>query len=268
MTTYNKFSYSLQMPEIAKSIKDYVSNSYDHNWLIKNRFSLVDEFKQEFLEWFSKNPLKFHGLEQFPYFYITNGITEFVQEAIPEHKLRPVSQPDEYPGYHYKAQICIQNGIKLDHKIPVISLPFYSNAEIHPKTNEIISQDSIVDLAWSSNYGKEGSFDLSNSKYVVYSFSKTFGMQYHRIGVCFSKQQIWSMEVYHKNFYVNLAALSIVKNLMKKFEPNYLYDKYRVDFEKICYANNLEPSNSLWFGLKDGVKVPLFELLYDAYYRE
>lgn len=256
------------MPEIAQAIKNHVANDYDHNFLIKNRFDLVETFKEEFLEWLNKGPLKFTGLEEFPYFYITNGITEFVQEAIPEHKLRPISQHDEYPGYHYKAQICIENGIKLENRIPVISLPFYSNAEIHPKTNEIISQNSIVDLAWSSNYANTGEFNLSNSKYVVYSFSKTFGMQYHRIGVCFSKQKIWSMEVYHKNFYVNLAAVSIVKALIKEFEPNYLYDKYRRDFEKICYENDLQPSNSLWFGLKDGVKVPLFELLYDAYYKK
>ena len=93
-------------------------------------------------------------------------------------------------------------------------------------------------------------------------------MQYHRIGVCFSKQKLWSIEVYHKNHYVNLAALSIVKELIKTFEPNYLYDKYREDFEKICYKNNLQPSNSLWFGLQDGVKVPLFELLYEEYYKK
>ena len=268
MTTYNKFSYSLQMPEVRDTIKEHVFNNYDHNFLVKNRFSLVEEFKEEFLRWFEKNPLKFTGLESFPYFYITNGITEFVQEAIPEHKLRPISQKDEYPGYYYKAQICIDNGLKLENRIPVISLPFYSNAEIHPVTNDVISQDSIVDLAWSSNYAKEQTFDLSNSKYVVYSFSKTFGTQYHRLGVCFSKQKIWSLEVYHKNFYVNLAALSIVKELMKKYDPNYLFNKYRTEFETICFENNLEPSNSLWFGLQDGVKVPLFELLYDTYYKK
>ena len=267
MSDYVTASYSVQMPEVTQIIKEHTAKSYDHNYLIKNRFTLIDQFKEDFLKWINTGNLKFTGLEKFPYIYITNGITEFVQEVIPEHSLRPISQAEEYPGYMYKAQICMKSKIKLENKIPVISLPFYATADIHEKTEEIISQDSIVDLAWASNYKLEKTFDLSKSKYVAYSFSKTFGIQYHRLGIVFSKEPIWSLEVYHKNFYVNLVAVSLVTELMKNFNANYLYDKYNKEIEDLCYQNDLQPTNSLWFGTKDNKKVPLFEVIYNAYYK-
>jgi len=266
MTNYVTASYSVQMPEIKEVIKSYTANKYDHNYIVKNRFELIDQFKEDFLKWVNTGNLKFSGLDSFPYVYITNGITEFIQEVIPEHSIRPISQAEEYPGYMYKAQICIKSGILLKNKIPVISLPFYATANIHDKTEEIISQDSIVDLAWAGNYKLNRTFDISKSKYVAYSFSKTFGIQYHRLGVVFSKEPILSLEVYHKNFYVNLVAVGIVSELMKNFSANYLYDKYNKEFEIICEKENLEPTNSLWFGTKNGKKVPLFDAVFNTYY--
>lgn len=265
MSDYVTASYSIQMPEITKVIKE-AANTYDHNYLIKNRFKLIDQFKQDFLNWVNSGNLTFSGLDTFPYVYITNGITEFIQEVIPEHGLRPISLRDEYPGYMYKAQICMKSGIKLENKIPVISLPFYSTAEIHEETNKIIAQDSIIDLAWASNYKLKQNFDLSKSKYIAYSFSKTFGIQYHRLGIVFSKEPIWSLEVYHNNYYVNLVAVDLVTKLMKNFGANYLYDKYNKEFDLICEKEGLEPTNSLWFGTRKGKKIPLFEAVYNAYY--
>lgn len=258
-------SYSLQMPEITSVIKSHAKN-YDHNKLVANRFDLIDQFKLDFLNWVNTGNLTFTGFDQFPYVYITNGISEFIQEVIPEHGIRPISQDQEYPGYMYKAQICLKNNIKLPNKIPVISLPFYATADIHEKTCEILEQDSIIDLAWASNYKERKEFDLSKAKYLAFSFSKTFGIQYHRIGICFSKEPIWSLEVYHKNNYVNLVAVDLVQELMKNFSSNYLYDKYNAEFENICEKNDLEPTNSLWFGTRQGKKVPLFDYLYREYY--
>lgn len=264
MSNYVTASYSLQMPEITKVIKSH-SNNYDHNKLVANRFDLIEQFKEDFLLWVNSGNLTFSGFEQFPYVYITNGISEFIQEVIPEHGLRPISQAEEYPGYMYKAQICLKNNIKLSNKISVISLPFYSTAEIHTSTQEVIDNEGIIDLAWASNYKLKKHFDLSKSKYLAFSFSKTFGIQYHRIGICFSKEPIWSLEVYHKNNYVNLVAVELVQELMKNFPANYLYDKYYRDFEAICLKNGLEPTNSLWFGKKENKKVPLFNFLYKEY---
>lgn len=257
-------SYSLQMPEITSVIKSHFKN-YDHNKLVANRFELIDQFKEDFFIWLNSGNLTFSGLDKFPHVYITNGISEFIQEVIPEHGIRPISQPDEYPGYMYKAQICLKNNIKLPNKVPVISLPFYATAEIHKETDNIINHNGLIDLAWASNYKVKKHFDLSNSKYVAYSFSKTFGIQYHRVGICFSKEPILSLEVYHKNNYVNLVGIELVQELMKNFSANYLYDKYSIRFKDICYKNNLEPTDSLWFGTKDNKKVPLFNYLYKEY---
>jgi hypothetical protein len=45
MTNYVTASYSVQMPEIKEVIKSYTANKYDHNYIVKNRFELIDQLK-------------------------------------------------------------------------------------------------------------------------------------------------------------------------------------------------------------------------------
>jgi hypothetical protein len=255
-------SYAYQFPEIQKEIKKFFAEDYDHNLLIEHRSHYINNFKDIFLRWFESSNLKIHGLDQFPYFYITNGISEFINEVIPEHKIRPISFEGEYPGYSYKAQICLKSGIQLTDNFKVLSVPFYKNARIHDQTYEVIADhNSIIDLAWSCNFKETQSLDVSNAGYVAYSFSKTFGIQYHRIGICFSKKPIYTFEIYHKNNYVNMASLAMCQHLMKVYKPDFLLDRYNPTIEKICKDQGISPSNSLWFGLDNNVKVPLFDLI-------
>jgi hypothetical protein len=259
---YLSGSYSYQFAEIEKEIKKFFTEQYNHNLLIENRNFYVDDFKDSFLKWFENANLKIQGLEKFPYFYITNGISEFINEVIPEHGIRPISLDGEYPGYSYKAQICLKSGISLPNNLKVLSVPFYKNASIHDQTYDIISdQNSIIDLAWCCNFKEKLSLDISNAGYAAYSFSKTFGIQYHRIGLCFSKKPIYTFEIYHKNNYVNLVSLMLCRHLMKSFDPDFLFNKYYPTIEKICESQQILPSNSLWFGLDHDSKVPLFDLI-------
>ena len=46
---------------------------------------------------------------------------------------------------------------------------------------------------------------------------------------------------------------------MKKISPSFLYDKYKDIAHKFCVDNNLEPTKSLWLGLKNGDRMSLIE---------
>ena len=46
---------------------------------------------------------------------------------------------------------------------------------------------------------------------------------------------------------------------MKKMTPSFLYDKYKDIAHKFCVDNNLQPTKSLWMGLKNGDRMPLIE---------
>ena len=104
-----------------------------------------------------------------------------------EHSLRPVCEEGEYIAYPAYARVMLKSGIKLDNKIDVISLPFCRTGDIHPNTCQILEKPSLVDLAWAGNSGVKETFDLSKVKYAAFSFSKCFGVQYHRIGIAYSK---------------------------------------------------------------------------------
>ena len=50
-----------------------------------------------------------------------------------------------------------------------------------------------------------------------------------------------------------------MKYIMSQISPSYLYDKYKDIAHKICVDNNLQPTKSLWIGLKEGNRQPLIE---------
>ena len=249
----------VQLPEVTQLIKEYFKEHYNHNYICRYKKELIEEFIKDFIPWLNKGHLKFKGLEDFKNVYITNGVTEFIQIAMVEHSLRPICVEDDYQAFSANASAYIRSGIKLNNKINVITLPFCKTADIHPKTCEILDTPCWVDLAWAGNSGIKETFDLSKAEYASFSFSKCFGVQYHRIGICFSKKPIKIMELQKGFEYVNIVGVEFMKYMMNKISPSYLYDKYKDIAHKICADNNLQPTKNLWIGLEDGKRKPLIE---------
>jgi hypothetical protein len=249
-------SYTIQFPEIKSTIVNFYNNIYDHEKLIKNRFEIQDKFIEDFVPWLNKGHIKFKGLKDFKYVYITNGISESITLSMLEHSLRPVVNVSEYPGYMCQAKEFFKSNISLKNKTNFLSLPFYNTADEHENTKNILTKNSFIDLAWAGGSGVKQIYDLSKVGYVAFSFSKMYGIQYHRVGILFSKKRIGTFEMYKKEAYVNLAGVSLAEQLMH-FEPNYFYDKYRHIADSICEKLNLKKTKSLWFGMKDNKKVPL-----------
>ncbi|MDB4335690.1 hypothetical protein OAA03_00355 [bacterium] len=251
-------SYTIQFPEIKKVIGNYYSKIYDHDSLIKDRHNIQDRFIENFISWFNKGHFKVKGLRDFKHVYITNGVSEAINMAMTEHSLRPEVVTDDYPGYIAQYLMLRKAGIALTNRIPFISLPFYDTADEHPQTETILEENAFVDLAWAGGSGLKKTYDLSKVGYVAFSFSKMFGIQYHRVGILFSKKPINTLEMFKKEAYVNLAGVDLINQLMS-FSPSYFYDKYRCQADEICKRLNLETTPSLWFGRKNNKKVPLLD---------
>ena len=103
----------------------------------------------------------------------------------------------EYKSYLAHARIYAESGNTLRNRTPFLSLPFYDTAEEHPTTQTILKGPAFIDLAWAGNCGLQGTYDLSNVSYASFSFSKMFGIQYHRIGILYSKTPIKHFEMYN-----------------------------------------------------------------------
>ena len=136
-------------------------------------------------------------------------------------------------------------------------MPFCRTGDVHPDTCHILEKPSLVDLAWAGNSGVEDTFDLSKVKYVAFSFSKCFGVQYHRIGIAYSKTPIKTLGLEADYTYVNMVGVELMNHLMS-ISPCYLYDKYKDITNKLCVDNGIEPTKHLWIGIKDGQRHPLF----------
>ena len=133
---------------------------------------------------------KFKGLKDFGYVYITNGVSEAITVCMLEHNLRPIVNKDDYPGYMCQAIAFKDSLITLRNRTKFLSLPYYNTADEHPDTIETLQEKSFIDLAWAGGSGLQKTYDVGKTEYVSFSFSKMFGIQYHRIGILFSKKPI------------------------------------------------------------------------------
>ena len=248
----------VQLPEVEDKIKDYFANHYNHNDLTINKKIICDDFKAKFIPWLNQGHIKFKGLEKFPYVYIINGVSEFIPKVLAEHKIRPMCVEGEYIAYPAHARALVKSGVKLDNKTDIISLPFCRTGNIHPETCKILEKPSLVDLAWAGNSGIKETFDLSKVKYATFSFSKCFGVQYHRIGIAYSKVPIQTLELEAGFTYVNVVGVDLMRHLMS-IPPHYLYDKYKHIADKLCKDNEVEPTKHLWIGFKDGKRHSLLK---------
>jgi len=258
-------TYALELPEIKEEVRKYYIKKYDLNSVMRKRFELIEEFKSVFLNWINTGNIKCIGLHHFPYVYVINGITDFIDQVIPEHKLKPIVLENEYPAYTFKALTCIKSRIKLDNKINVVSVPFYNDMSIHPATPQIIESNSIIDFAWAGNYSNKTEINVSKSSYVLHSLNKTFGLYNLRLGLCFSKTPISTFELYKDIPVVNLPNVELAIYLMKKFNPDYLYDVYHEEFKSKFIQNKIEPTASLWIGIKENKRYSIFDLIGKNY---
>jgi|TARA_B100001094_G_scaffold301759_1_gene328337 hypothetical protein len=249
-------AFPLQLPEVKRVISHYYNKIYDHNSILKDRFDIQEKFIKKFIPWINKGHMKFVGLKDFKYVYITNGVTEAIHTTMIEHSLRPMTQKDEYPGYFAHAKVLRESNIELKNRIKVLSLPFYNSGLEHPTTIKTLEENSFIDCAWAAGSGIKKTYDVSKVGYVAFSFSKMFGMQYHRVGILFSKKPVKTLDIYKEKAYVNLAGVDLINQLMS-FSPSYFYDKYKHISKEICKNLGVEETPSLWIGSKDGKKVPL-----------
>ena len=249
-------AYPLQLPEVKRVISHYYDKIYDHNSILKDRFDIQERFIENFVPWINKGHMKFTGLKDFKYVYITNGVTDAITTVMFEHGLRPLIQENEYPVYTAQAKVLRESNIPLKNRTKFLSLPFYYSGKEHDTTQETLEENSFIDCAWAGGSGIEKTYDVSKVGYVAFSFSKMYSLQYHRLGILFSKKPVKTFDIYKEKAYVNLAAADLVNQLMS-FSPSYFYDKYKHISKRICERLEVEETPSLWIGMKDGVKVPL-----------
>ena len=107
------------------------------------------------------------------------------------------------------------------------------------------------------------SFDLTEwdcVEDVVFSLSKVFPVAHYRIGMRLSKLDYDDgMFVYHKANYTNRFGAWLGQQLLDRYAYDWLWNKYKTQQAFHCALLEIEPSNSVLFGVDSHGKWPEYD---------
>lgn len=237
-----KSVYAYYLPETRKVISEVVSK-YPHELFLKSIFPGLDNFQVPVIKKFIKKSTYLKGLNQYKYQYPINGSSEAIFHLFAWIKANH-SNPNvyivegEYEGYKAYADAL---------KINITVVKTFEEMTAKPKgfiflsnpsaVNGNIIKNGIVKILCDAGHKiiYDGAYFNTTSVYnydlkhpniiaVLCSFSKPFGIFYHRIGFMFSRIQIESL--YGNIWFKNMLSLIIIDKLIDKFKPGYIYKKY------------------------------------------
>jgi len=236
---------------------------------VDDSFRIQDEFLKQIRSWLAVDPyVSIAGLEDFPFVYITNGISNAIETLIYEER-HLVIHEDEYPFYRFVRpdSTIVTNFAEREcaNNLVVLSNPFSRNGNIdHALYQSAVNTGASIwlDCAYMGSIA-EGKIKLADSvETVCFSFSKGFSLQYNRIGVMFSKKQNPILEIYKEFAYVNSTAANIALSIMNTFGVSDIARLFKPHQVKICKNLGISPADCVWLGESSaGEKVSLYEYL-------
>ena len=225
------------------------------------------KFLTEYRAWIMKtNNNRVTGLDEYKYACFTNGTTEAFDKFYAKHSTRRFRF---FKGeYLYHRLSCRNNKFDWeyleDKKLTkddavIISLPFSDTGNKHTNMDFILQNCTalgipvLLDCAY---FGvcNDFNFDLTHQCItdVTFSLSKSLYAAHLRIGMRLTREDDDDpLFVTNKIGYVNRASAHIGRKLIKRFSPDYIYNKYRARQLEICNILNVEPSNCVLFGIGD-----------------
>ena len=232
-----------------------------------------DKFITTTKEWIQKSTLfKFKGLEEFKYAYITIGNTQAIEEFYRLSNGRVYTFPGEYP-YHTSFKENHRIGTIYGNWKPEPAGPYIKHGAVlsHPFAatgNEPTNFDErmrflddtnvMLDFAYFGVYYNPEPLDLTQYPQVhsvAFSLSKVFCTGFLRVGIVLSKTE-WDspLKTLNEWSYLPVLNMRLHELLMKKFDPDYIYEKYRKSQLEMCKELDLTPSDTVLFGLSDDSK--------------
>jgi hypothetical protein len=232
---------------------------------------IKNDFFKEYRQWLFDG-FNFIGADMYQHACFTQGTTEsFSQFYIryrENHRLR-IARGEYFYHQMMKSLWYGNNFAWLDEDqirpgdVVLISVPFADTGDIPLALDQLLDDCDrlnvpvMLDLAYLNlTVGSvfDYTIDLSRPciKYVVSSLSKAFPVENLRIGIRLQKEP-YADQLYvinEKNYnYINLLSAYVGTGLMKKFSPDYIFNRYRPLQIELCHKMNLVPSPCVNFGI-------------------
>lgn len=252
-------AYAIQDVETTKIIKNFnysnvlwdesVNQTFCNlyrSWILSNKTCLIN-----CLENFKYASYSNGTSESFNLFYIKNRNRRF-RCFKGEYIYHQLAWRNNWPNWKFieDEELSKQDAV-------IISLPFSNTGnkhQSHDKILEICEELNIPVLVDCAYFGicNNIEFDFSYSCItdITFSLSKTFPVANARIGMRFTRSDDDDLIfVYNKMNYNNRLGAALGIELLKNFSPEYIYTKYANKQKVCCNILNVEPSNTVIFGL-------------------
>lgn len=237
--------------------EDSYTKDVDFNFL--ERLKIKTTMFKLFAPWVEQY---FTGFEHFSNQYITNGNTEALSMLMSNMSLEKIYiLPDEYNFYNYIAKMLGKECVTVNNVedittdgIMLISVPA-------SRDGDIISKQSIIDYCQSNNVPlfvdiaycgltEPGKIKIQRSPntYVAFSFSKTVGLAFNRIGIMFTNKDVPTLDIMNKIGYLNLSGAKAAIKMMRSIPCDYVYKTYKDQYANICKEHGLTRTNCILFG--------------------
>lgn len=251
------------------AVVDYITEIFKKDLLtdgLTQRNNLIN-FKQSMLPWIkSHRTNSLIGLEDYQVDF-SAGTTQSFDSFYYRHRNRRMRCLVGEYFYHLKTWISNDtnwsfitdtNPLAAGDAV-VISAPFCDTGSMHPKFNQLIAdcnQLEIPVLIDCCYYPISGNVyaDLTAKciDTVAFSLSKAFPIANLRIGVRYTRSNIFDGQKLHDsiNYNNNLSAYIGLK-VIKKFGSDYIFNNYKQKQLELCNYFDIIPGNSVMFAVGD-----------------
>ena len=257
---------------LPSEVKQFITTSAEQDALFD--MDIRETFITQYTQWIQTTKLNnVNGLTNFNIATYSNGTTE----AFDKYYLKNSSRRfrcfrGEYM-YHmaawrnYFPTWAYLDDAPLDkNDAVVVSLPFADTGGEHTKYKTILDQCKnlnvpvLVDCAYFGICaGIDFDFTHPAITDVTFSLSKFLPVAHLRIGMRLSRiDDDDSLLVMNKTNYTNRLGASVGLQILKKYNPDYIYNKYNANQKILCTQLNVTPSNTVIFGIDQDNKYSVY----------
>jgi hypothetical protein len=230
--------------------------NFDYN---VNDLNRIKQFKEKFHNWVHSSKQRVAGLPTNK--YLVSGLTDAFNQTYGLYNKIGVFD-GEY-GYHRLVWSDDRITTNLeDADVIIVSHPFSADGMCSHERLRIAdtyNKPIFVDCAF---FGSCVDIDFDFTPYknihsVGFSLSKTFGTGWRRVGLLYTIDK-YPVSVYEQWDYPLLASAEHHYDLLDTLTPDTLGEQYRSRQLEVCQALELEPSNTIIFGLDYNNRYPEF----------
>lgn len=234
---------------------------------ILNNQKIQNNFIKTFSRWIGSSKInKLKSLDNFKYRTFTNGTSQSFDNFYLKHKYKRFRifkgeyayHPITWKNLKFKWKYLEEETLKKNDAL-IISMPFSDLGGKHPKMETVLKKaeklniPTLIDCCYfgicrNINFN----FNYKCIEAITFGLSKVFPISNLRVGLRFTKEDFDdSIFVYDKFNYTNRLSQYISLQLIKKFNIDYIFNKYKKKQMIICKKLNIKPSDTVILALGD-----------------